>query len=355
MGIDTHTFLQTAQVLCVLGALLNLWIGIRALRTAPHLRYFRQRREGVLRGWRALFSSILLIGFAFALGGPGKQIADRILPPTPTPSLTPTITPTASITLTPTITPIPSITPTPAESYTPTVTPTPYIPLAIETRFESTVTPNPEAVFSQLIFSQGLDEDYRPLNPGTVFQNPVGHLYALFSYDGMTPQAQWTALWWRGDELVYFETKPWDGTTGGFGYTDWNPAPQEWLPGEYQVQIFVGMAWKSVGSFTVEGEPPTPSPTPTPTRTPSPTRTPRPTATPITPTATRTPWPTATPVTPTATRTPRPTATRTPTRTPRPTPLPTNTPTPTITRWPTGTPFTPSPTITRHPTPTSTP
>ncbi len=366
-SVDTHTFLRTAQILSILGAILNVWIGVRALRSAPRLKYFRMRRNRVLKGWRALFWALLLLGLAYVLGGPAIPLVDRVIPPTLTPSLTPTITPTPTITLTPTISPTPTITPTPKESYTPTITPTPYVPLAIEARFESTVTPNPEAVFSQLIFTQGLDEEYRPLHPGTVFQNPVGHLYALFSYDGMTPQSQWTALWWRGDELVYYETKPWDGATGGFGYTDWNPPPQEWKPGEYQVQIFAGTEWKTVGFFTVEGEPPTPTPTNTPSQTPTPTRTDTPTRTPRTPTPTRTPrptatprptrtpWPTATPITPTATHTPWPTATRTPTRTPRPTYPPTNTPTPTITRHPTGTPTTPTPTITRHPTPTATP
>ena len=62
---------------------------------------------------------------------------------------------------------------------------------------------------------------------------------------------------------------PWDGGTGGVGYTDWNPEPYLWLAGEYEVQIFVGLSWKTSGRFTVEGQPPTavPSATPSPTRT----------------------------------------------------------------------------------------
>ena len=54
------------------------------------------------------------------------------------------------------------------------------------------------------------------------------------------------------------------------------------------MQLFVGMEWKRSGTFTVEGEAPTPAPTSTPTRTPTATRTP-------TVTATRTSTPTATP------------------------------------------------------------
>ncbi|GAH59162.1 unnamed protein product, partial [marine sediment metagenome] len=44
---------------------------------------------------------------------------------------------------------------------------------------------------------------------------PVGHMYALFSYDGMLNGSQWSALWYREDDLVFFESKPWDGGSSG--------------------------------------------------------------------------------------------------------------------------------------------
>jgi hypothetical protein len=200
--------------------------------------------------------------------------------------------PNTNITLTP------SITPTKSVSDTPTTSPTPHVPLAVEMLFESTITPNPAAVFSQLTFTDGLDNLYRPLKPGTLFQNPIDHMYAVFSYDGMVVGSQWSALWYRNGELVHFETIPWNGGSGGLGYTDWLPDPSEWHIGAYEVQIFVGQIFKQSGFFTVEGEPPTPAPTSTPTRTNTPTRT-------------------ATP-----SRTPRPTATFTLTGSPRPSPAP---------------------------------
>jgi hypothetical protein len=173
--------------------------------------------------------------------------------------------------------------------------------------FVSTTTPNPEALFSPMVFTSGIDEAYNPTNPGILFTNPIDHLYALFTYDQMTPGAQWTALWYLGNELIHYESKPWDGQTGGFGYTDWIPGPGEPIAGLYEVQIFVGLDFKISGQFEIEGEPPTPKPSATPTRTPRPTNTPIPT---------RTPRPTSTPI---PTRTPRPTATPIPTQTPVPT------------------------------------
>jgi hypothetical protein len=214
----------------------------------------------------------------------------------------------------------------------------------VEVRFESTVTPNPEAIFSPLRFANALDENFQPIEPTNTFQNPVGHVYAQFSYDGMIVQSQWTALWYRGTELVHFETKPWDGGTGGVGYTDWNPEPHLWEPGTYEVQIFVGLTWRVSAVFTVEGEAPTPQPSRTPTQTITPTPT-------ITATRTLTPTRTATP-TRTSTSTLGPSPTRQPSNTPGPTATrqPSATPRPAATRPPPGATFTPTITNTRAPT-----
>ena len=171
-------------------------------------------------------------------------------------------------------------------------------------------------------------------------------MYAIFSYDKMADGVQWTALWYRGGDLVYFETKPWEGGTGGFGFSDWQPEPEGWQPGDYIVHIFVGMELKVTGAFSVSGFPPTETPTqsstPTLTNTLTPTLSKTPTRTTI-PTVTDTRWPTQTP---TSSNTPRP-----PTSTPIPTstPLPTSTPIPTRTFWPT---TTPTPTRTKIPTKT---
>jgi hypothetical protein len=175
--------------------------------------------------------------------------------------------------------------------------------------FEATITPNSEALFSDLQFSRRIGDDLQPIEPALEFENPVGHLFGAYSFNNMTNGVQWSALWYHEGELVYYETYPWEFGSGGYGFTDWNPPSDQWQPGGYEVQIFVGNIWKSSGFFTVLGQPPVPSITPTPTETSTASKT----AT-ITPTITpsQTIWPTRTPtvtVTPTVTRTPRWTAT----------------------------------------------
>ncbi len=356
LNLDIQTGVLTFVILAALGVLWLILSGIRTIRAARNIPFYRKKHDGMVRGWRMLFTSLVLAGVGFLANRYGEPLAYQVFPPSPSPTVTSTITLTPTITPTPTITLTPTISPTPSESETPTPTSTPHIPEGVASLFESTATPPPDAVFSALIFTQGIDDDYTPLNPNEIFVNPVGHLYAVFSYDRMVDGVQWTALWLRDGALVFFETLVWDGGSGGIGYTDWDPPAGDWLPGNYQVQIFLAYELKVLGSFLVEGNPPTPTQTLTPTATE--TVRPTPTATP-TRTPTITPWPTQTrtvtptpSVTPTVTHTPTRTPTKTPapptaTWTPRPTYIPTQTPTPTLTRWPTATnpvaPITPGP------------
>jgi type VI secretion system secreted protein VgrG len=334
-NLDIRTFMRALVI--ILGALSVLVFasGVAGIRDSRRMKYYRLRRSRLLAGWRMLVISIGLVGLTLLVRQYGEPVAYQVFEPSPTPSLTQTSTVTPTITLSPTITETPTITPTLSETYTPTPTQTPSVPLAVEAQFSGTLTPPPEAVFSPLRFAQGIDLAYNPINPNTSFNNPITRMYAIFSYDKMANDVQWTALWYRDGELIYFETQPWDGGTGGFGFSDWEPEPEEWLPGFYQVQIFVGLDVKVVGEFEVFGFPPTKSPTPSDTPTITPTLTPTASNTPtitLTPTITVTRWPT---LTPTPTRTPFP---PTATKIPSSTPLPTITPVPTRTFPPSATP-----------------
>jgi hypothetical protein len=72
------------------------------------------------------------------------------------------------------------------------------------------------------------------------------------------------------------------GGSGGYDYSDWDPAAELWLPGVYEVKIFLGTNFYVSATFTVVGDPPTPTITPTPSAstlisaTPEPTDTPSP-------------------------------------------------------------------------------
>jgi hypothetical protein len=305
--MDIQSGVIALVLVLVLFALIGGRNGLRTIQAARKMTFYRLRRQREAGGWRLLGISFLLLLIAIALPIYGLPIAYEYFPPSPTPSMTPTITLVPSITLIPTITLTPTITDTPLVTDTATATSTPFIPAAIEALFQSSITPNPNVVFSTLQFTTD-GSGYPVANPETVFQNPVGHLYAIFTYDQMAPGAQWTALWFREGLLVHYETKPWDGGTGGSGFTDWKPSPDQWIPGLYEVQVFVGEEFVGNGRFLVQGSPPTLAPTITPTftriptHTLAPTSTPTPSKTPVlsaTPTITLTLIPSSVPTSPT--------------------------------------------------------
>lgn len=279
MSIDIKAGIIAGVILTLVFFLISVITGIQTVIYGKQIRFFKLRRDQMMRGWRLIILGLFWVLLGLGVYFYGEPVAYRYITPSPTlpRTLTPSITPSASIT--PTITNTPSITLTPAESYTPTSTLTPHMPVAVEARFEGKLTPPAEAAFSPLIFSNiGLDEDYNAIGPGIQFTNPVGHLYARFSYAKMEDDIQWSALWYQGGVLVHFESLPWNGGSGGIGYTDWDPAPEMWLPGVYEIQIFLGTDYILSGIFTVVGDPSTPtiSPTPSITITPSPSITPSP-------------------------------------------------------------------------------
>ena len=297
LNLDIRTAVQAAVFLAFLGMAIYFIAGFWTIRSARNMRFFQRKNEIIVRGWRTIIFAFVLGGVGLALRSYAEPVAYRLFPPSPTPLSTPTITLTPTISPTPSITLTPTITNTPSGTETPTVTLTPHIPEAVAIQFESLVTPDPNAVFSELIFTQAIGEGFNPVNPSNVFQNPTGHLYGYFSYDRMANGVQWTALWYHEGKLVYFETKLWDGGSGGSGYTD-RADIEVWEPGSYQVEIFVGMDLKVVGNFAIEGVSQT-------TNTPS-------SDLPLVPTMTNTRWPTATGFTPSPTITRHPLATTAP-------------------------------------------
>ncbi|MGH2621630.1 MAG: hypothetical protein ACRDHG_13845 [Anaerolineales bacterium] len=229
-----------------------IWLGYRRVRAAQQLPYFTLRQRRVREGWR-----LILLGFALGIFGLfarlfGAQAVQVLITATPSLTPTPSVTPTATVTLTPSITSTPTVTLTPSITATPSATSTPGIPEALTVLFRETVTPRPEAVFSPLEFSQRLDRLNRAIGPAAAFENPVEILFGAFTYDAMDDGVRWTALWYFGAEIVCSETKPWDGGTGGYGYTECAPL-NGFQPGEYEARMFLGETWKVSGRFLIVG------------------------------------------------------------------------------------------------------
>ncbi len=280
-------------IIAAIFAIISARSGLRLIQSARKLTFYRLRRQRETGGWRLLGLAAVLVLFAIALPMYGVPVVYRYFPPTPSITPTFTITPFRTITPTPTITLTPTVTDTPLVTDTATITPTPSLPLAVLALFQSSITPNPDAVFSPLTFSTKIDNE-QAVDPQTVFDNPIQQIFATYSYANMVPGSQWTAVWLRDGQQVCLETHPFAGSTGGYDDASCSNPVGGWQAGTYETRIFVGEDWKVIGRFIVQGNPPTPLPSATPTYTRVPTHTPAPSST---ATASRTPppLPTATP------------------------------------------------------------
>lgn len=241
--------------------------GVRALQLGSKTIYFRHRRQRVLAGWWMTGASLVLMVITALTFRAWNPFFSTIASPVPVDSATP-----VSSTPSRTSTPAPSPSHTPTSTVTPT--PTPHLPLSLEIMVISSITPQVSASIGDVRFSDRLI-DMLPVGNRIEWDNPLHRMYASFEYSHMTYGAQFTALWFRNGELIYFESGPWQAGGHGRGYSKWEPAPHEWHAGDYEVQFFVGTEWKATGTFTVISEPlpPTLTPTATLTRTPSPTST----------------------------------------------------------------------------------
>jgi hypothetical protein len=235
---------------CMVGL---MWAGWRLVRGSGGLRFYSLRRQRVATGWRLIVGGIVAGLLAVLLRAYGRSVAYAILPPTPS------VTPTRTQTLTPTITRTPTITSTPEATATATETSTPSVPEPMLVTFHETITPGTSAALSPISITTRLDGFNRPLDAREEFAQAPRRLFGAFTYDGLQDGMRWTAIWRRAETIVCLESKPWDGGTGGYGYTECAPEAG-WAPGEYEVQMFLGETWWVSTRFIIIGASNTPTP-----------------------------------------------------------------------------------------------
>jgi hypothetical protein len=263
MNLDIDTTFKVILVLLAIGIVTSISMALKSLSAARHLDFYRKRQDLMEYGWRLIFFALIMAAAGFLFYQFGEPIAYRYFPPSPTITKTPTITTTPTITQTLVNTLTPTITPTLAQTYTPA------LPNIVKTEIKTPVGVDTQGLFSSVQFSTQT-KDSVVINTTDTFSLPITEMFGGYTFDQMTTGVQWTAVWLHEGEVMCYETKPWDGGTGGSGYTDacnQQLSPDEWLPGDWEVQIFVGQTWKSSGTFTIFGSESTPSASLSPTLT----------------------------------------------------------------------------------------
>ena len=75
LSLDIRAAVQVAIALSLVGVVLCIWLGVRAIRKGRTLRFFRMRRDSMVRGWRLIFAALFLGLLAFLLSRFGSATA----------------------------------------------------------------------------------------------------------------------------------------------------------------------------------------------------------------------------------------------------------------------------------------
>lgn len=252
LNLDVHTTI----IVVILGLIAfgtgMIIFGFRLLRYGADISYVHKRKLITRQGLRVIAGAIAVGLIALIFGRFGESLIYTVYIPSATITITPSITPSLTTTLTPTVTMTPTIT------QTPSITPVPSVPKEIAALFTSDLEPEETIIFSDLKFSEGIDEYYQPIVEQLNFNESTEKIYGSFTYNNMIPGLQWSAVWVDPlGEVVCYETEAWGNYTGGYGYTECDFDPKTWIEGAYQVQIFLGMDWWQTTQFWYGPEPST--------------------------------------------------------------------------------------------------
>lgn len=248
MNIDIAMTIRVVLFFLSIAMIVSLVMAFKSINAGRTLQFYQKRQVLIYHGWRLFLLAIGLGLIGFVVFQFGEPVAYRYFPPSPT------ITVTSTTTLTPTITNTPSMTSTPTITMTLSQTYTPALPEQLIATIQTPVGVDTSAIFSPITFSNQI-KDGVVIEEKSNFDGPLTTIYGGYSYDRMVLGVQWSAIWLYGDQIICAETRAWTWSSGGYGFTDCTRDVGEWLPGNYEVQIFVGSTWKNSGRFVINPSP----------------------------------------------------------------------------------------------------
>lgn len=248
-----------------IGIVTSLILPFKLINRGKKLEFYRKRQELLERGWRFILFTFILSVAGFLIFRFGEPIVYRYFPSSSIITLSPTIKVTPTMMLTPHKIFTPTIT------QTPTQTNTPSIPDVVQTAIKTPVGVDTKAEFSVIQFSTQI-KNSKVINPSDIFTLPISQMYGSYTYDKMVTGVQWTAVWLFEGKVICYKTTRWTLSSSGAGFTDAcnkQLSPNQWKPGNYEVQVFVGQTWKSSGKFTIVNSQQSTTASPSPSITPN--------------------------------------------------------------------------------------
>lgn len=105
-------------------------------------------------------------------------------------------------------------------------------------QFSPTANLNDDTEIGTLAFSTDINEEFKALNPETIFAEGSYTIYATFGYEEMADGMVWSWVWRRDGEVVSGGNEIWEYGDDGPGYVFYNPE-EGFSDGEYSLEIWV--------------------------------------------------------------------------------------------------------------------
>jgi parallel beta-helix repeat protein len=112
---------------------------------------------------------------------------------------------------------------------------------------------SPEPGFGPITFAKDRTEENDPIDPTNVFPAGTTEIHALFDFEGMSADIEWSRTWYRDGEERVAKTQNWTGDergTWGLRYynTDGNPLKS----GNYELQLTIGDNLVQSATFVIQ-------------------------------------------------------------------------------------------------------
>jgi hypothetical protein len=144
-------------------------------------------------------------------------------------------------------TPIPPSSPTLPPLPTPTDIPVPVVPPT------HTPSPTPSGPWAgEIIFASEVDQNYQPINPGTVFKKGITRIYGVFPFSGFEKGMKITLYWTVNNKefVSYVRTWDWD-PSGSFPASTFYTNNRQLDSGNWMLTIFFDNKKLTSGTFKI--------------------------------------------------------------------------------------------------------
>ena len=111
----------------------------------------------------------------------------------------------------------------------------------------------PEPAFGPITFARDSTEENDPVDPTTTFPGGTKEVHAIFDYEGMSSDVEWSRTWYRDGKESVAKTQGWTGSERGtWSLRYFNSEGEPLEPGNYELRLYIQGNLVQSGRFVIQ-------------------------------------------------------------------------------------------------------